>query len=151
MATPTTNKGNPVDVPAVTSRLVALAPQNGPDVVWWRFWQVLWRRTGGHTGIDGAALTQASSDQAMLLIASQPKPKGAPPRPIVITIGASPYLYTAPFAGWVVINGGTVSSITFSRDGATFFTVPGGVVPVAQGDQVIVTYSVAPTMTMIGA
>ena len=72
-------------------------------------------------------------------------------QPVVpITPGASPYSYTAPFWGSVAVTGGTVSAIAISRQGtsiATGLTV--GVFPVARGDVLTVTYSVAPTITFI--
>ena len=67
-----------------------------------------------------------------------------------ITPGASPYSYAAPFWGSVAVTGGTVSAIAISRQGtsiATGLTV--GVFPVARGDVLTVTYSVAPTITFI--
>lgn len=64
-----------------------------------------------------------------------------------ITPGASPYTYTAPAAGSVVITGGTTSSIQLKRGATTISigTTTPGVVPVSAGDQVITTYSVVPT------
>lgn len=68
-----------------------------------------------------------------------------------VTPGASPYTYTAAAAGSVVITGGTVSNIQLKR-GATTITIAtatGAVVPVSAGDQVITTYSAAPTMNFV--
>ncbi len=65
--------------------------------------------------------------------------------------GASPYTYTASAAGSVVITGGTVSAIQLKR-GSTTITVAAAspaVVPVSAGDQVITTYSAAPTMSFV--
>ena len=66
-----------------------------------------------------------------------------------ITPGASPYTYTSSFDGAVIVNGGTVSAIAFSRDGTTFFTTgqTAGMFPMSRGDALKVTYTVAPTMT----
>jgi hypothetical protein len=68
-------------------------------------------------------------------------------RPVtVLTPGASPWTYTAPFDGSVVIAGGTVSAIALSRDGTTFYTLPtAGITPVSRLDQIKVTYTVVPT------
>lgn len=147
------NKGNQVDVPAVTTPFLAPVPNPGPAITWFRFLQMLWKRTGSHDGIDGAALTRASNDTTLLLLSSVSPAKTARPLPIPITIGASVFTYTAPYDGWVVINGGTVSLVQFSRDGgSTLFAIAGSLVPVCKGDQVKVTYSVIPTtMTMIGS
>lgn len=69
-----------------------------------------------------------------------------------ITVGASPFTYTAPFDGTLLVTGGTVSAIALSRDGGTTFISIGltsGLVPVSRLDQVKVTYSVLPTETFI--
>lgn len=150
MADPNPNKGTQLNFPAITAKLIAPGGV-GPDIVWYRLWQSLWQRTGAQNGINGAALTQAANDQAVLLLTAQPGAKSAPPLPMALTVGSSPFTYVAPFAGTVVVSGGTVSATAFSRDGSTFITMPAGVVPVARGDQVKVTYSGLPTMTMIGS
>ena len=65
-----------------------------------------------------------------------------------VTVGGSPFTYIAPDNGKVVVQGGTVSSIELGRRGSFVTTgVTAGVVPVARGDQVRVTYTVLPTMT----
>lgn len=68
----------------------------------------------------------------------------------VLTVGASPFTYTAPFAGTVAVTGGTVSAIAIIRQGATVATgLVTGLIPASRGDQVRVTYSALPTMTFI--
>lgn len=69
-------------------------------------------------------------------------------KPIVITVGASPFAYMAPTTGTLVINGGTVSLINYTRSGVNV-TMTGGVIPISSGDTVTVTYSVVPSMTFI--
>jgi len=67
-----------------------------------------------------------------------------------ITVSASPFTYTAPAAGSVVVTGGTVSAIALIRQGTTVATgLTTGLIPVSRFDQVKVTYSVVPTMTFI--
>ncbi|TGB34395.1 hypothetical protein [Burkholderia thailandensis] len=68
-----------------------------------------------------------------------------------ITVGASPFSYTATSAGTVVISGGTVSAVTLKRGTPAAISVgeTGGVVPVSAGDIVTVTYSAAPTMDFV--
>lgn len=65
-----------------------------------------------------------------------------------VTPGASPYTYTAPNDGNIIVQGGTVTVIELGRNG-TFATtgLTAGVVPMKRGDQLRVTYAVAPTMT----
>lgn len=61
-----------------------------------------------------------------------------------ISVGASPFTYTASFNGWVRITGGTVSNITLTRTSG--YTVTGDIFPVSRGDSLTVTYSGLPTM-----
>jgi hypothetical protein len=73
--------------------------------------------------------------------------------PSNITVTASPFTYqnTTAFNGEVIISGGTVSSIEFTRDNTTFYTtgLTTGVITLSPSDRVRVTYSVAPTMTLV--
>jgi hypothetical protein len=70
--------------------------------------------------------------------------------PSAATVGASPFSYTAPQAGVVLISGGTVSLVEYGRGGVfTNIGTVAGAVPVSQGDVVRVTYTVAPTMTFV--
>lgn len=67
-----------------------------------------------------------------------------------ITVGGSPFTYTASFAGSVAITGGTVSAITIIRQGTSVTTgLTTGLIPVSRFDQVRVTYTGTPTMTFI--
>lgn len=67
-----------------------------------------------------------------------------------VTPGASPYTYTARAPGSLSIQGGTVSLASFSRNGAAVtLGLTSGLVPLAAGDSVTVTYAVAPTLTFI--
>lgn len=68
-----------------------------------------------------------------------------------ITPPSSGTAYTAVAAGTVVITGGTVTNIQLKRGATTIAvaTTTPAVVPVSAGDQVIVTYSVAPTMSFV--
>lgn len=73
--------------------------------------------------------------------------------PAGITVGASPFLYhnTSTNDQSVIVKGGTVSKVEFSRDNTTFFDVGvvAGMFTVSKGDYLRVTYTVAPTMTGI--
>jgi predicted Rossmann-fold nucleotide-binding protein len=67
---------------------------------------------------------------------------------VSVVPGASPFTYTAPDPGRVVVQGGTVTLIEVGRQGTFVLAgVIAGVLPVSRGDQVRVTYAVAPTMT----
>jgi hypothetical protein len=72
---------------------------------------------------------------------------GTPTGPVApIKVGSSPFTYTAPVGGAVIVQGGTTTQIQYSRDGNNFFVtgVTAGMLPVSQGDQLVVTYSVGP-------
>lgn len=70
------------------------------------------------------------------------------PAQAAVAPGASPYTFTAPDPGRIVIQGGTVSLIELGRGGAFVTTgIAVGIVAMSRGDQVRVTYAVAPTMT----
>lgn len=78
-------------------------------------------------------------------------PNGAAGALAAITVGASPFSYTAPAAGSVVVGGGTVSAITLKRGTPAAITmgITAGNVPVSPGDIVTTTYSVLPTMNFV--
>jgi hypothetical protein len=71
-------------------------------------------------------------------------------RPIApLSVGASPFVYTASTIGNIFVSGGTVSSIVLGRSGVNL-TCPASVfIPVAANDTVTVTYTVLPTMTFV--
>lgn len=67
-----------------------------------------------------------------------------------ITVGASPFTYTAPANGTVIVNGGTVSIVAFVRDGNVVGTgVTAGMFPVSIGDAIRVTYSATPNVRFV--
>lgn len=68
-----------------------------------------------------------------------------------ITVTASPFSFTASQVGEVIVKGGTVSKVEFSRDGSTFIDtgVTAGMFPLKNQDMLRVTYSAAPTMTFV--
>lgn len=75
----------------------------------------------------------------------------APELEAPVTLGASPYEYSAPRRGSVIVSGGTVSLIRFSRDGSTFYNVgaTAGMFALNAADRLEVTYSVLPTLTFV--
>lgn len=68
-----------------------------------------------------------------------------------VTPGVSPYEYSAPIGGSMIVNGGTVSNISFSRDGTTFYTTgqTSGMFPLNAQDRLRITYTVVPTLTFV--
>lgn len=79
--------------------------------------------------------------------------RGQPTGPAaVISVGTTPFKFVAPQGGSIIVNGGSTSQISFSRDGANFYItgLTAGMFPVAQGDTLQVTYPGAvPTMTFV--
>lgn len=74
--------------------------------------------------------------------------QGAPQSEEAIPVGASPFTYQAVIRGQVLISGGSVSSIEFSRNGSTFYPagITEGFVQMDRNDYVRVTYAVAPSI-----
>jgi len=68
----------------------------------------------------------------------------------VQVVGGSPWTFQALRAGNFVISGGTVSSIAMDRKGTVIsLGLTQGIIPVQQGDGVIVTYTILPNATFI--
>ena len=70
--------------------------------------------------------------------------------PEVVTVGASPYSYTASRDGYLAVTGGTVTKQEYGRTGV--FTDVGlltSMLPILQGDTMRVTYTAVPTITFI--
>lgn len=73
---------------------------------------------------------------------------GTPPAAeLSITVGASPFAYQSTQKGFVVVNGGTVSAISVTRNGTYTTGQTTGVFPLSLADILTVTWSVKPTMT----
>ncbi len=81
--------------------------------------------------------------------------KQALPLPTAITVGASPFVYQYTGAGnaSIVVNGGGVTLVEFSRDGTTWYQVGGAgainMYHLSQGDYLRVTYGALPVMAQI--
>lgn len=67
-----------------------------------------------------------------------------------VTVGSSPFTYSATAVGHLAIVGGTVTSVEIVR-GSSNVTLSSGppLVPMDNGDSVVITYSAAPTMTWL--
>jgi hypothetical protein len=68
-----------------------------------------------------------------------------------VTVGASPYVYSAIRRGSMIVAGGTVSLIEFSRDGTIFYDVGtiAGMFTLNASDQLRVTHAGVPDMTFV--
>lgn len=71
--------------------------------------------------------------------------------PSSVTPTGSPFTYKAPQGGTLIIRGGTVSLVSFSRDGITNFNTgqTQGMFPVSLGDVLIINYTGAPVLTFV--
>ncbi len=77
---------------------------------------------------------------------------GLPPQaenPVVL--GVSPFVYTNAVKGTVIVSGGTVSDISFSRDGTNYYTTgqTAGMFTINAQDFLRITYTVPPTTTFV--
>jgi hypothetical protein len=76
--------------------------------------------------------------------------QGTPPSAeSTLVVGASPWTYTAPVKGFVILKGGTVSAVTFTRSVTTVTGQTAGIFPMNQGDMLTVTYSGLPSMVWV--
>jgi hypothetical protein len=75
---------------------------------------------------------------------------GRPPTAeISVSLTASPMTYTAPRKGNVIVTGGSVSAIHFTRSGTYSTGQTSGVFNLSQGDMLTVTYTGTPTITFV--
>ena len=149
--------GSSIRVPSPTTPIV---DKSGTmTVVARQFFAGVLNRVGGSTGAVAALNGNANEEfavadaketfdavplaQAQTLFGVTASPGAAS----VVTVGASPFSYTATAAGVLVVDGGTVSAVSLAR-GSVSATAPiTGLFPLRNGDTVKVTYTAAPTLT----
>jgi hypothetical protein len=66
-----------------------------------------------------------------------------------ITVTGSSFAWPAPVAGFVILTGGSVSSVTLTRTKVTNTGQTSGIFPVSQGDILTINSVSAPSMTFI--
>lgn len=73
---------------------------------------------------------------------------GAPPSSeLAVTAHASPFIYSAPFRGNLVVSGGAVTSIQYSRSGTFYNTgLTSGMFHVSQNDQLKIVFTAIPNL-----
>lgn len=106
-----------------------LAPDGSVSRQWYYFLIGIFNRTGGSSG--------AKTLQPSVAL------------PSAITPSASPFVYTAPSIGYVMVSGGGISKLEFSRDTVNWFPTGGfyGEFWLNAGDNLRVTYpDTAPSM-----
>ncbi len=93
---------------------------------WWFYFQRLYARTGAGTGGDFGS-------------------------PAIVDVAASPFSYTAPSNGAVLISGGGVKRARITPDGSSYYAIGQfyGAVPLASGWELIVEYVRAPVITFL--
>lgn len=102
------------------------------------------------TGYASLASLQAAIQLAVADILPDAKASAQPAQSVLV--GASPFTYTAPFDGQLLLRGGFVESITFIRQGASLAVglSAGQLMRLSRGDQVMITYGpVAPAATFL--
>lgn len=76
--------------------------------------------------------------------------QGTPPSAeLTLSVGGSPFSYTAPVKGFVILKSGTVSSVAFTRSVTTLTGQTSGIFPLNQGDILTVTYTGLPSMIWV--
>lgn len=66
-----------------------------------------------------------------------------------ITVGISPFSYTAPTKGFLIINSGIVTATQFTRSVTTLTGQTTGIYPLSQSDTLTITYTGLPTITWV--
>jgi hypothetical protein len=67
-----------------------------------------------------------------------------------VTVGVSPYTYLAERDGVLIVQGGTVSAISYVRNSSSINVgVVAGAIPLLMADAVTITYTVLPTVTFL--
>lgn len=68
-----------------------------------------------------------------------------------VTPSASPFTYSATVKGSLIVSGGTVSLIQFTRNGTAFYNTgqTSGMFTLNAADSLVITYAVAPTITFV--
>jgi hypothetical protein len=76
--------------------------------------------------------------------------EGTPPSAeVTIPINAFPFSYTAPVKGFLIVSGGTVTSIQFTRTVTTLTGQTSGIFPLSQGDTLTITYLSQPNLLWV--
>lgn len=75
---------------------------------------------------------------------------GTPPSAeAFVTVTASPFSYQATVKGFLIVTGGTVSQIQFTRSNTYATGQTSGTFPLSVADTITITYSGVPTVTFV--
>lgn len=69
--------------------------------------------------------------------------------PYALPVSGSPFAYTVPTRGTLVLTGGTVAGVTLNRAGVNLNLGPLVLLPVMAGDSVTVFYTATPTVQFL--
>lgn len=101
----------------------------------------------GHVAIPWDRIASATQ-QALESEITVPQPQAQPASPV--TVGASPFTFTASFDGALAVSGGTVSAISVIRQTTTVGAgITAGLIPVRRLDKVQITFTAAPTVAFL--
>lgn len=67
-----------------------------------------------------------------------------------VTIGNSPFSFTANSNGTAIVTGGTISALLLIRGTVSINLTGQRIIPISIGDTIRVTYSVKPTLQFLG-
>lgn len=123
-----------------------------------QFFVAIYNRAGGST--TSATANETGNSSVAFSVARATTPAQAVPleqyrsqagqAPSSVAIGASPWTYTAPGNGSLIISGGTVSEIEIQRGGVAIVTgLTSGMFPLKANDGVIVLFSSVPQATWL--
>lgn len=122
-------------------------------LVWRRVLLALLNRTGGTTASANALLNGNSNQSFAVQTATLPTEaislgqyRSEPGQtPTALGVGASPWTFSAPSNGCLILDGGSVSNVEYQRNGVQAqIGNPPEIVPMRVSDQIILTFSLPP-------
>jgi hypothetical protein len=111
-------------------------PQTGLISRTWHMWALkMWTRTGGSSTEEADALANMAD----------------PGAPSAVTLEPSPFTYTAPSRGSLIVSGGGVIRLETSADGVTWYSAGSyyGACPLNKTARARLTYVGTPSLTFI--
>ena len=117
-------------------------------IPWYRFLIALWKATGGSIPITSSVYLQQVGTQIVAYNTSTNAPigvlvtSGTPGGPdSAIAVGASPFVYSPPGSGTVVVYSGQVELTRDAGANWALIGLSGGAVPVLKDDEIRITYT----------
>jgi hypothetical protein len=114
---------------------------------WYRYFNDLFGLTG--SGSNNISLLDVQTEPTV----KEPVKSRREVQPYLTGVGASPYLFINKTSTEVdvLVTGGTLTSIDFSRDYSAFYTILANraMVRLSQYDAILITYTAAPSLVII--